>query len=66
MGGRLESDDLNEVLLLHLPPKLLASCPVEEGLQSRRDFGFVAGARETNPHKIQQVWGLSRLDGVTN
>jgi hypothetical protein len=54
-----------ELGLFSLPPKLLSSCPVEQGLNNKRDFTLVAGARDKKDRsKIKQVMGHCLTLGV--
>ena len=57
-----------EIGLFSLPPKLLATCPVEQGLNNKRDFTLVAGARtecEEEKETVRQIRFLTDTTLVT-
>lgn len=54
VAGKFDLEQI-ELAVYQIPEKLIATCPLKEGLLHQRDFSFVAGARASSRDPVIQV-----------
>ena len=60
-GQKEKGDDPIEIGIFSICPKLLVSCPAEQGRNNKRDFALVAGARMPPGSQAEDVKQLHFL-----